>query len=84
MDEKIKDKLYQNALGNIDSNDVHPDNKLFNMYKYLISAITNKDSHGIMNQTAIENLFLALNTPVLSIEVKIISTLIFLTFIITC
>lgn len=69
MDENIKDKLYQILQEKIDCTDVHPDNNLFRMYKYLISAIKNTDSNGIMNETAVENLFLALKTPVLSIEV---------------
>lgn len=51
------------------SNECNQDNKLYNIYTYLISAIMNKDRHGIMNHKAIKSLFIALQEPVLSIEV---------------
>jgi hypothetical protein len=79
LDKKIKDILHIILIENFDSIGDHPDNKLFSMYKYLISAIKNKDKKGIMNRIAVENLFFALGTPVLSIEVINI-----LTFITIC
>lgn len=79
MYQQIRHKLFQNVDKNIYCCITHPDNNLFMMYTYLISAIKNIDSRGIMNQIAIENLIYALETPVVSIEV--INILIFLPFI---
>lgn len=76
MDTNKKDKISHNLDKIlIDSNAHHPDNKLFMMYNYLISAIKNTNSHGIMNHRAINNLFLALERPVLTIEVICIPVL---------
>lgn len=78
MDKKKKDKLLKNLDEIIINNkECYSDTDLFKIYIYLISTITDTDKYGIMNQKAIQNLFLALEMPVLSVEV-IISTLIFL------
>lgn len=47
------------------------DIELYEFYIYLISTITNTDKHGIMNEKGIQSLFLALEMPVLFVEVTI-------------